>query len=434
MDIDTRSDIYSLGVLLYEILTGSTPFASSRLRSAAWHEIQRIIREEDPPIPSTRASAAVTTGSTQTAVYDDIEPAKLASVLKGDLDWIVMKAMDKDRTRRYSTAKELADDVSRHMRDEPVLASPPSVMYRVRKFAKRHRGAMVAASLAVATLLVGLATTTGTMMWALRERARAQEATIRAEDQAARAKRFAAVAGTPHLSPNHVKSFYDAWQNDMEQLRASTHPNDPELVRQEGQLAAWSFFHSMVDNLDMRKEATERIYEYYPHAREVLGVKDELIASLGVAYVNAKLAEPRDTQQAQSNIWLATPRETLEELEPIYADLAECWDANLPPSSQKLPLLRLERAIVLFLIGREDEAEQLMNSYLVWRHMHDLSSSRLVANAHDRHIETITQMLDENEEYKKLREMFASILDDQLLQPPDSDRSAAEPAQDESAS
>jgi eukaryotic-like serine/threonine-protein kinase len=140
LDIDTRSDIYSLGVLFYELLTGTTPFDKQKLLSAAFHEMLRIIREDEPPKPSTRLSTIDTLHSV--AANRQVEPGRLSKVIRGELDWIVMKALEKDRSRRYESASSLAADVQRYLHDEPVQACPPSAVYRFRKFAHRHQRAL----------------------------------------------------------------------------------------------------------------------------------------------------------------------------------------------------------------------------------------------------------------------------------------------------
>ena len=156
-DLDTRADIYALGVLLYELLTGTTPFESQTLQKAAFDEVRRILREEEAPRPSARLSSLEQERRTTIAQFRGSEANALGKLLRGDLDWIVMKAIEKDRKRRYETANALALDVERHLEDEPVLAGPPTLTYRAGKFLRKHRVGVGVAAMLLFSLVGGLA-------------------------------------------------------------------------------------------------------------------------------------------------------------------------------------------------------------------------------------------------------------------------------------
>ncbi len=180
--VDTTSDVYSLGVLLYELLTGALPFESDTLRAAAFDEIRRIIREEEPPKPSARLSA-LGEGASDIAGLRQVSLSALTRRVRGELDWITMRAMEKDRSRRYQSASECALDIERFLRDEPVVAGPPSAAYRLTKLAKRHRRAFASLAAVVAALALGLGFST-TMFF------KAESAREAAESEARKAERI----------------------------------------------------------------------------------------------------------------------------------------------------------------------------------------------------------------------------------------------------
>src|SRR5262249_55897789 len=156
LDVDTRSDVYSLGVMLYELLTGTTPFESDTLKKVGLDEMRRMIREEEPPTPSQRLSTLSAQACSTISERRGADGRRLGQVLRGELDWIVMRALEKDRDRRYESASAFASDVQRYLNDEPVQACPPTKAYRFRKFVSRYKGPLLAASAVFVALVVGI--------------------------------------------------------------------------------------------------------------------------------------------------------------------------------------------------------------------------------------------------------------------------------------
>ncbi|MGO8928057.1 MAG: protein kinase domain-containing protein [Limisphaerales bacterium] len=188
-DTDTRSDIYSLGVLLYELLTGQTPFDTKKLLQGGLDEIRRTIREQEPARPSTRLSTMLGANLRETAKRRNVEAPRLIHLVRGDLDWIVMKALEKDRTRRYDTANGLAMDITRHLNCEPVLARPPSRLYEFQKTVRRHSFGFAAAGAVAAALVIGLGLSTWLLVKEKADRQRAvaaekKESQLRLEAEA----------------------------------------------------------------------------------------------------------------------------------------------------------------------------------------------------------------------------------------------------------
>jgi len=189
LDIDTRSDIYSLGVLLYELLTGGTPFDAKELLKSGLDEMRKIIRESEPPRPSTRLSTMLDADLTAVAQRHGAESPKLVHLVRGDLDWIVMKSLEKDRTRRYETANGLARDIQRHLSNEPIVARPPSNLYRIQKTIQRNKLAFAATGAVAAALLLGLGFSSWQAVRATRSERKEQSARAAAEQSRAAAVR-----------------------------------------------------------------------------------------------------------------------------------------------------------------------------------------------------------------------------------------------------
>jgi serine/threonine protein kinase/tetratricopeptide (TPR) repeat protein len=260
VDIDTRSDIFSLGVLLYELLTGSTPVNEEQMKKAAFDEIRRIIREDEPQIPSLRISGSNTLPAI--AAHRHIEPAGLSRLVRGELDWIVMKALEKDRDRRYETANAFVADLQHYLNDEPVRACPPSATYRFSKFARRNRVGILTAALVALALVLGTIASTWQAIRA--ERARTAEAEQRSVAEAARS----AEATQRQIAEEHRK-LAEAERSEAEKHRAAAEANYRKAkaaVDKYFTLVSESKLFEVPGLQPLRKDLLESALEFYEGA------------------------------------------------------------------------------------------------------------------------------------------------------------------------
>jgi non-specific serine/threonine protein kinase/serine/threonine-protein kinase len=362
LDIDTRSDIYSLGVILYELLTGSPPFTAEQLRNAAFDQMLRMIREVEPPKPSTRISSASELPSI--AAKRKLEPKRLARQVHGELDWIVMKCLEKERRRRYETANGLASDLQRYLSDEPVAAAAPSAAYRLRKFVRRNRGPVIAVTVIWFVLIGGVVGTTLGLVGQARQRRVAEQQRQLAEQRRQVAEQQRAEAARQETAAKQNAAVAQAVSRFQADMLASADPN--KLLGDK--VTVLQVLTAAINEIDAGKLKDQPLVE--AGVREVIA---DTLASLGrfadatphyrkVLELRRRWLPPahRSTAWALKSLGLALEQQgKASEAEALFRESLAMFRQVLPPND---PLLARSMTHLSSVLGEQSkfaEAEPL---------------------------------------------------------------------------